>query len=295
MASARKVLPSTTGLQVLIALVKSGSTTGAARLLNLSQSAVSKQLLAFEHLTGVPLFTRTNHGLILTEAGSIYVDRAKVAIQAMEDAALLTARLKPDLKILRLQVPPILGDRWLLPRFVDFAETHPEIDVQFTNFVSSSEVVSADGIFSFGEAPLDPTRGFYLFGEDVVLVSAPDYWQKAGMPKSFEDLQSGIMLEHPQTPLDWQRFTQARDLKDLQPRHTVRFGYYTMVIRAALAGQGMAFIPRGLIMDDLAAGRLINPAGFDYHNRFCYWFTASKDSASSKPLDTFIDWLRSTL
>lgn len=295
MVSGRQKLPSMTALQILLAVAERGYTTAAAESLSLSQSAVSKQLLRLEELIGEPVFTRTAQGMTPTEAGRIYLKQAQVAIKAMEDASLQAARLKPHPKALRLQVLPIFGDRWLLPRFVDFTEKFPDIDVQFTTFVSSTQAESPDGIFTFDTAPPAGESGTYLFGRDVALVSATGYWEKAGYPDRIEDLAGAVMLEHPQTPLHWSDFASAIGNPDAKPKHTIRFGYYTMVIRAALAGQGIALIPRRLIADDLLSGRLINPAGLGYRSKLAYWFTIPQGKAVSPALQIFTDWLESVV
>lgn len=294
MVSGRQKLPSTTALQILLVIAERGYTTAAAEHLNLSQSAVSKQLLGLEDLLGFPVFARTGQGMIPTEAGMIYIEQAKVAIKAMEDAALQVARLQPHQKILRLQVLPIFGDRWLLPRFFDFAEAHPDIDVQFTKYVSPTQAESPDGVFTFGPAP-STGEGLYLFGRDVALVSTPAYWEKLGNPKTLEALTGGVMLDHPQTPLHWEDFAKSNGHPEILPKHTIRFGYYTMVIRAALAGQGMALIPRGLILDDLQSGRLINPAGLSYRSDFGYWFSPSRQKHHNPAMQHFITWLQGIL
>ncbi|MDW9893175.1 LysR family transcriptional regulator [Sinorhizobium meliloti] len=290
MASGRRRLPSTTALQVLIAVAERGSTSAAAESTSLSQSAVSKQLLTLEDLIGSPVFARTPRGMIPTEVGSIYIEQARTALKAMEDAALRVARL-PGPRVLRLQVPPIFGDRWLLPRFLRFTEQHPEIEVQFTTFVSPTQSQTPDAIFRFLSEPLPEEETNYLFGREVLVVSAPSYWEKNGTPETVEDLAGGIMLEHPQTPLQWNYFARGHGKDNLAVRHTTRFGYYTMVIRAALAGQGMALIPRGLILDDLAAGKLVNPNGFGYRSDYGYWFAKPRDIAPSASMRTFEAWL----
>ena len=101
-----------------------------------------------------------------------------------------------------------------------------------------------------------------------------------------------VMLEHPETPLHWRHLATALGRADVRPRHTIRFGYYTMVIRAALSGQGMALVPRGLIADDLQSGRLVNPGGIRYRSGFCYWFTVPSPNSVSPALQTFVDWLK---
>jgi len=291
MVTGRQRLPSTTSLQVLLAVAERGSTSAAAESTALTQSAVSKQLLALETLIGSPAFIRTPRGMIPTDVGAIYIDHARTALKAMEDAALRVARLKPGPGVLRLQVPPIFGDRWLLSRFLQFTETQPDIEVQFTTFVSPTQSEMPDAIFRFQAAPVEGEETHYLFGRDVLMVSAPSYWQKNGVPETLEALAGGVMLEHPQTPLHWPYLAESLGKPELSVRHTTRFGYYTMVIRAALAGQGMALIPRGLILDDLAAGRLVNPNGFGYRSTYGYWFAKPQGVASSASMQVFENWL----
>lgn len=289
--SGRKQFPSMTALQVLLAVAERGSTSAAAEPLALSQSAVSKQLIGLEELVGGPAFQRTSNGMVPTELGAIYIEHARTAIKAMEDAALKVARLKPGPRVLRLQVPPIFGDRWLLPRFVQFTEAHPDIEVQFTTFVSKTQTEVPDASVRFLTAPAAEEEGAYLFGRNVLLVSAASYWEKLADPSTIEAAARGVMLEHPQTPFHWPFFVQANGLDGLQARHTMRFGYYTMVIRAALAGQGMALIPHGLIIDELAAGRLVNPAGMAYQSDHGYWFTKPANIPTSHSMTLFEQWL----
>jgi LysR family transcriptional regulator, glycine cleavage system transcriptional activator len=139
--------------------------------------------------------------------------------------------------------------------------------------------------------PVDDEQGDYLFGHDIRLVSAPSYWEKIGEPASVEAASKGVMLEHPQTPFHWPFFAAFHGEPALAARHTMRFGYYTMVIRAALAGQGMALIPHGLIVEELAAGRLVNPAGLGYRSDHGYWFTRPRNLPLSQSMALFTQWI----
>lgn len=289
--SGRKQFPSMTALQVLLAVAERGSTSAAAGPLALSQSAVSKQLIALEERIGGAAFARTPNGMVPTELGAIYIEHARTAVKAMEDAALKVARLKPGPRVLRLQVPPIFGDRWLLPRFVQFTEAHPEIEVQFTTFVSNTQTEVPDGSVRFLVTPAADEEGSYLFGNGIRLVSAASYWEKLGNPSSLEAVARGVMLEHPQTPSHWSLLAAAHGAQGMTARHTMRFGYYTMVIRAALAGQGMALIPHGLIVEDLAAGRLVNPGGLGFRSDHGYWFTKPCNIPTSQSMRLFEQWL----
>ncbi len=292
-------LPSMVALQTIVEIARRGFTTAAADSLNLSQSAVSKQLIAIENLVGCPLFERTNHGMIPTEAGQIYLEKARIAIKAMEDAKLQIARLNPQRKTLRVQVLPILGDRWLLPRFSEFTDTYPDVDVQFTNFGDKSQTEMPDAVFTFGESPPQGTDSLYLFGKEAWLVASPMYWKRHGTPKCFNDLLSCTFLEHPGTPLLWDDYAAFVGQPNLRPDRVIRYGYYTMVIRAALSGQGIALIPKGLIEEELESGKLVSHPTMKFEGTSAYWYTSqlaeTNKSDLAPVLGAFTDWLKDTL
>ncbi|QRF54585.1 LysR family transcriptional regulator (plasmid) [Rhizobium rosettiformans] len=285
-------IPSTAGLRVLIALAERGSTVAAADAVNLSQSAVSKQLSKLEAFVGQSLFIRHTSGLQLSEAGHIYLEHAKIAVKALEDAALRVARLSSDPDVLLLHLLPILGDRWLLPRFARFSERYPTIDVQFTSFETPGQS-EPDAAFRYGAPPWRGQTADYLFGADVALVGAPEYIRRVGRLEVLDDIERFTLLEHPQTPNCWQNMRAALALPAdaPEPRHYVRFGFYTLVIRAAIAGQGLALIPRELIVRELASGDLVNPGGLGFQSPNCYWFTRPADRTSRRALNLFHDWL----
>ena len=121
-----------TSLRVLLAVAEHGTASGAAAAVNLTQSAVSKHLRTLEETLGTAFFIRGNRGLVPTEAGRIYVKHARHALAELETAAARISALKASPWSVRLHVLPIIGDRWLVPRFSRFAELHPGIDVQLS-------------------------------------------------------------------------------------------------------------------------------------------------------------------
>ncbi len=284
-------LPSMTALRVVLAIAERGSTTAAAESINLSQSAVSKQLLTLENLLGAQMFMRKPSGMVPTDLGRIYLEQAQVAIKAMEEAAFRAASLQPDSHTLRLKVLPILGDRWLLPRFSDFNQKHPDIDVQYTTFATDNPAVQPDAVFRFGRGPFANEHSIYLFGEDVRLVCAPAYLARFGSCETIEDAARGIIIEHPGTPLRWIDLVAEHGTPELEPQGVMRFDYYTLVLRAAISGQGMALVPPQLVEEELRAGSLVNPGGIGYVSKVAYWFTTPTDRKPSSALKAFQRWL----
>lgn len=284
-------LPSTTGVRVVEAVARHASCSGAALELNMTQSAVSKQLKAVEQIVGVPLFRRNRRGLEPTEAGRAFIEPARAALSGLVAAVAGMAPFRPAQHRVRLHVLPILGDRWLVPRFSGFSDRHPEIDVQFTTFVTHDTSEPPDAIFRFGEGDWPGQVCDYLFGRDVVLVGAPDVFGRFGGLESAADVARFPVLDHFQTPLRWSDFGEANGVVGLAPQRVIRFGFYALVIRAAIAGQGLALVPRTLVGEELASGQLVNPAGLGFRSRHGYWLTYPSDRPPSPAFALLRDWL----
>jgi DNA-binding transcriptional LysR family regulator len=287
----RTHLPTVTALRVVVALAQHGTVSSAAQALHLTQSAVSKQLKAIEDLAGMPLFTRTSKGLVPTEAGSTYIEQARVALGALETAAVRVAGLRSSQPSIRIHVLPILGDRWFMPRFPRFVELHPDLDVQFTTFAPTDTIEEADLVIRFGEGTWPGWNSDYLLGRDVALVGSPQMIARSGGIAGADDVRRYAALDHSQTPLRWSDFAAAQHLGDFSPARLIRFGYYALVIRAAISGQGLALVPRSLIVDELADGRLVNPQGLGFVSRYCYWLTTPADRPLSRGVLALRDWI----
>jgi DNA-binding transcriptional LysR family regulator len=284
-------MPSMKALQVLVAISERGSTTAAAEAIHLSQSAVSRQLLLLEEQLGTQVFTRSLAGMVPTEIGKIYIEQARVAMRAMEDAALRAAGLQADPRMLRLKVLPVLGDRWLLARLEDFTRKHPEIDVRYTTLSIDSATGQPDCAFRFGRGQFPNEEASYLFGRDVKLVCTPGYLAGLERADTLEGLAQGTVFEHRDTPLYWSDLVAWHGRPDLRPRKVTRIDYYTLVLRAAISGHGLALVPAQLVEGELASGQLVNPAGLGYEAQDSYWFTVPTDRKASAALTAFRCWL----
>lgn len=286
----RQYLPTTTGLRVLTALAQHGTISEAAKFLHMTQSAVSKQLKSVEDLVGLVLFLRTSQGLMPTEAGTIYIEQARVALGALETAAARVMGLRSDKPTLRLHVLPILGDRWFIQRFVQFAEAHPDIDVQFSSFAPSDTEDEADVVFRFGDGEWPGWHMDYFLGREVLLVGSPHFIARRGGISTPADIQKFSVLEHIKTPLYWDDLAHENQLGDFPPERVLKLGYYSLVIRAAIGGHGLALIPRSLILEEIESGQLVNPLNLRYNSRNCYWLSTHADRDHNPQVEVFRNW-----
>ena len=284
--------PTMTAVRVVVEVAHHGSVSAAADALNLTQSAVSKQLKSVEILFGVPLFKRARHTFVLTDAGTIFVEHARTAISAIETGSLKISRLTTSPNILRIKILPILGDRWLMDRLRIFADLYPDIDIKMLTFSSKDALADVDVAFRFGDGKWPNLTSEYFIGRDVVLVGAKSLFDRVGQIAAIDDIINFKLLFNPETPLLWDVFAAHNGCKLHLENKILSLGYYSLVIRGAISGQGLALIPRCLIGNELKSGQLINPLGLCYDSDICYWLTTPENRPQSKIAEIFCDWIR---
>ncbi len=178
-------------LRVFHAVAEAGSFTHAGEALNLSQSAVSRQISALEESLNAPLFHRHARGLILTEQGDLLYRTARevFAKLAMTEAMLTESKDRPR-GPLKVTTTVAFGSAWLTPRMREFLDLHPEIEL--------SLVVDDDELdLSMREADvairMSPPRQPDLVQRHLMTIRYPayaskEYLKKHGTPHKPEDL-----------------------------------------------------------------------------------------------------------
>ena len=126
---ARRRLPFLKALPAFEEAARHLSFSAAARELNLTHGAISRQMKSLETHLGVRLFHRLNRRVELTEAGAAFLPAARTALDVVEASAarLSTATRQGPLVVSCL---PTFMMRWLIPRLYDFNARHPAIDVR---------------------------------------------------------------------------------------------------------------------------------------------------------------------
>lgn len=237
-------------LRVFHAVAEAGSFTHAGETLNLSQSAVSRQISGLEESLNVPLFHRHARGLILTEQGELLFRTARDVFSklAMTEAQLSESKDSPQ-GPLKITSTVAFGSLWLTPRIREFLEAFPEIQVT---------MVLNDGELDLAMREADvairmmPPRQPELIQRHLVtmhyhLFASPEYLEKRGKPATIDDLDGHALVVYgedarpPVTNVNW--------LLDIgrapgQPRKAVlKVNSIYGIIRAVQSGLGIAAIP----------------------------------------------------
>jgi len=127
----RRFCPSLTDLQTFEAAARYSSFTQAAQALCVTQGAVSKQIKHLEEFVGVKLFLRIRQGLILTEAGQVYLQKIQTGLSEIEAATMELIAHQGQGGTLHLTCMPTFGARWLIPRLTAFMRQRPDIRIEF--------------------------------------------------------------------------------------------------------------------------------------------------------------------
>ena len=247
-------------IQVFIRVVEAGSITKAAEQLNLAKSAVSKRLAELENNLATKLINRTTRHSSLTEAGSLYYQRA---VQLVDDIHALNSSVssnKDDLSgSLKLAVPLSFGLSHLMPALGLFMQENPKLKVQ-VDFSDRKIDIIEDGFdlaFRIGVLTDSSLHARTITPIKHVLCASPDYLKQHGRPTLPEQLKQHKLLKYAQTPLAGLKFVDQADQE-----HTVHMQPYFIanngdaLKQMALSGHGLTMLPTFLVWDSLAIGDL---------------------------------------
>ena len=289
----RRFLPPVHLLTALEASARTGSFTEAAKELDLTQSAVSRQIRNLEEQIGFGLFIRENQTVRLTEAGAKYAYEIRLALRHIA-AASMGLRANPQAKTLNVATVPAFGNRWLVPHLRDFNEKHADITVNvFTRpEVFNFEEQPMDVAINFGSTAWMGCRGIALRHEIVVPVASPRLLQDhpCVVPADLLRLPLLVLSCRPDSWEDW--FTQTN--VEFEAVHGQIFDQMEACAAAAVSGAGVALLPRFLFQQEIGSGLLDVVFGEVAQSRLSYHaiWPFEKDNNALRRI--FVSWLTET-
>lgn len=288
-----KYLPSLSALRAFEAASRHLSFTKAADELDVTQSAISRQMRAMEDMLGLRLFERTGHGLVLTEAGSVYADKIRSKLQDIETATLELLAYRGQGGELTIACLPTLGARWLVPRLNRFTAAHPEILIHIITRIKPFDFQSEDidAAFYFGEGAWPDALTDPLMPEYIVPLGHPDLLQAAKKDGLQTLLNRLPLLQATSRPNIWSHWFSETGFEHPQPHVGPRFEHFHMVIRAAASKMGIALLPRLLVEEELASGQLATLDNQLVQSKGNYHFAYPQSKRANPNLQTFRRWV----
>jgi len=248
-------------IECFIAVAELGSFVKAGDALNVSKAAVSRTIVELEARLGTRLMQRTTRRLSLTEAGSLYLERCKQIVSALEDAdQMLTAGNTDPTGLLRINVPQTFGvlhlvnvwpsllrrypgirlDITLSDRIVDIVEEGYDLAIRITRLTNSSLICRK----------LTSTR--------LVVCASPDYLQSHGTPSHPEDLKDHLVVGYSySTDKDEWHFDGPNGPLSVKTQARMYANNGDTCVAAALAGIGITRQPTFMLSEHIRNGKLV--------------------------------------
>ncbi|MEM7661752.1 MAG: LysR family transcriptional regulator [Pseudomonadota bacterium] len=276
------------------AAAEAGSLTAAGEVLDISQSAVSRQIAALEEHLGVSLFQRHARGLVLTDAGHA-LHKSTVEMASAAQTALSTLRDQHETPQgdLIVTAPVAFGSTWLVPRLGAFIEKYPHLrlDLRLDDReydLLKLEAECAIRLWAADKADLIQRK---LTNVGMSLYAAPSYLEKYGTPKAPEDLDHHMIVSYgdERSPMQDVNWAQRIGRDDKRPREpTLRVNNVFAMLRAVKAGLGIADVP-----DYMAATMpdLVQVLGNYPGPSFELFYIYPSDLRRSKRIAAFRDFL----
>jgi DNA-binding transcriptional LysR family regulator len=250
-------------LLAFVAVARERSFTNAAAKLGVSQSALSHTIRELEERLGVRLLSRTTRSVSPTEAGERLLHNIGPRFDEIEAevAALSELREKP-VGTIRITATENAAETILVPKLEPLLREYPDIKLEIIIDYGLTDIVGQryDAGVRSGE---QVAKGMIAvrIGPDMrmAVVAAPSYFRKRSEPKRPQDLigHNCINLRLPTHGgvYAWEFAKGGRELR-VRVEGQFVFNITSQMLRAAIAGCGVAYVPESMVEHDLASGRL---------------------------------------
>ncbi|MEP2640028.1 LysR substrate-binding domain-containing protein [Roseobacter sp.] len=282
-------------LRTLESVVRLRGFGRAADELNISQSAVSQHIKQLEEWLGHQLLIRKNPKVIPTEQGTRLANATREGFGMVETICDSLRDAKKTAKDgILVAAPPGFAFVWLLPRLLDFSDSHPDVQISLSTDPKSLDPSSSDAdvIIAYSAGGFPNLHSEKIMGERMYPVCSP---QLATSIEAPQDLNKHVILQDGQPASEhlsnWEFWAKEVDVKLPAPRRKQIYGQANMVIQAAINGSGVAMGRCPLVVDALDAGQLVCPFPQTAESQFSYWFVCTHGNANAKFIKTFRTWL----
>jgi LysR family transcriptional regulator, pyoluteorin biosynthesis regulator len=247
-------------LYILVAELKSFSAVG--RRMGLPASSIMRRMDGLERSLGAKLISRSTRQLGLTEAGELFIERAKLIMANFAEARDLVHNLDAEPRgTLRIDASNAFGRRHVVPVVQQMLGEYPAIRINLSLNDEHIDLISegVDIAIRIGVLPDSNLLATKLAPLRRVVCATPEYLNRFGRPETPEDLDSHVCLTHlncNSSALNW-RFMYDGEIRSFPVKGRFAVNNVEALVEMVLQGAGIAHLPTWLIHEDLVAGRLV--------------------------------------
>lgn len=284
-------MPPLQWLQTFRAVMEAGSFAGAAKLLNLTPSAISHQMRALEGMLGRQLFLRVRRSVVPTEEALTYS-----ASIGESFARLMTATIRvasgAGVRRLPIHASPSFATLWLMPRLGQFLREHPSIDVAL--FASHEPArLGQDGILIDIQyaRPVPEDCEAVALGEELIVPLASPAFQAAHGLEAPGDIARLPLIQSLRCVVPWDQWAaRYAPFVPLSPRG-LQFDRAHLALAAAVDGLGLALESTLQARDLLSAGALVMPFGARGISVVAHRLIYRRAESANPEIQAFVEWL----
>jgi LysR family glycine cleavage system transcriptional activator len=284
-------IPPLNPLHVFEVAARSGGFSRAASELNVTQSAVSRQIAVLESYLGVRLFHRERQGASLTEAGAAYAAEIQ---EPFTKIAAATAKLidQKATETLHVRAYATFAAKWLIRRLPDFHARYPRINIRLSNTVKpidfSRETVDVGIQLGLGNWP--GTHSVQLLPDVIQPICSPAL--AATIWDDVAKLRSSPLLHSYYRRRDWSDWLQARGIDDVDDGRGMVFESSVLTYQAAAEGLGVAMGQVSLLDEEIGSGRLVALFGPPVTRELGYHAVWPAGRPLTRRIELFLAWLQ---
>ncbi|WP_319530130.1 LysR substrate-binding domain-containing protein [uncultured Cohaesibacter sp.] len=285
-------IPSFRALRCLAIALREGSISAAARELNITPGAVSRQLGALEEDLQQTLFVRHARGVSATAVGQRLADRLSAAFDDIQRAVIETRQLVEG-KALTVNALPSLCIHWLMPILPDFQGQHPDIDLRiFTSGrpdrFDDNEI---DVAVAIGPVEDDRFVSIPILGRYFTPVCSPMTLASYDEFKP-EDLLTAPIFYSALQQISWRLWCDTAGIETVEMRkHGVRFENTSLAYQAARQGSGFVIGQKLLLHDELDIGRMVMPFDIVARSDVEYCLVFRRQDINNPMVRAFVEWV----
>ena len=284
-------------LRAFEGVAKHGSFTAAANALLISQSALSRHVIALERLTGVQLFDRKPHALALTKAGQHLLpavvksfDRLEYALDDIRNDG------TPIQRTLRVQMPPTFAVQLAVPILRDFRGASTEVDIDLISpHGVGPPLGDVDVAVVYSKPTVTDLVTDLLWQEKVSILCHPNVAAlHAGKGLgAFIEANEIVHVRIADMPRHhvWSQFARQEGLTGLNYERGLVFDTAVLAVQYALSGQGLALVDTALFSEEIRSGRLVKPFDVTLDHGFGYYLITHPEGLGDTAIALFRSWL----
>lgn len=244
-------------MAIFVRVVESGSFTGAAKLLSLPKSTVSRKLTLLEERLGVRLIQRTTRSLRLTDTGTEYFNHCSQILSDIESANdAVTDMQSVPTGTLRLTAPVVFGASVLSELVAKYMKLHPQVTVEMVLSDAQMDLVQEglDIAFRIGALEDSSLIGRHLGDISPVMCASPEYLAERGEPQHPEDLLEHDILAYGKS--SWTLFDSKKESYTVQITPKVKVNDLSSLLKLSELDMGISLVPAIISMNAIRQGTL---------------------------------------